>query len=142
MGTVSVNIKCPRCKEDGCNNEFNYKTGEEYINCSQCGYYYSFTYRRDKEGNFVKKDSAKGDTLDNFISDETLIEKAFGAYKLVIKNGGWSHGTIADEKEFQDLLDAFKKMDKSEVESFSVSRLIEGKIYAFSLYNDNASIEG
>jgi hypothetical protein len=37
MGSISDYIDCPKCGNEA-HNEFYYKSGEEYITCTHCGY--------------------------------------------------------------------------------------------------------
>jgi len=47
MGSVVEHIECPECKCEEATNDYYYKSGEEYINCPQCGYSYSQTRKVD-----------------------------------------------------------------------------------------------
>ena len=42
MGSVIDYIECPNCQHEAY-SDFYYKTGEEYVNCQNCGYHYSAT---------------------------------------------------------------------------------------------------
>ena len=44
MGSVIDYIECPNCKTEAY-SDFYYKTGEEYVNCNNCGYHYSATIK-------------------------------------------------------------------------------------------------
>jgi uncharacterized Zn finger protein len=67
MGSVSDNIECWNCKNEA-HVEYYYKTGEEYINCPHCGYYYSATIiSRDKR-------------LDQLTEDDWEIEECKEPY--------------------------------------------------------------
>ena len=49
MGSVIDHIECPNCKQEAY-SDFYYKTGEEYVNCNNCGYHRSATIvNRDKK---------------------------------------------------------------------------------------------
>ena len=47
MGSVVEHIDCPECKCKEATNDYYYKSGEEYVNCPQCGYHYSQTRKRN-----------------------------------------------------------------------------------------------
>lgn len=47
MGSVLDLIECPECKCEEATHDFYYKSGEEYVNCPQCGYHYSQTRKAD-----------------------------------------------------------------------------------------------
>ena len=134
MARVSIYMKCPRCKEDGCNNEHNYKTGEYYLQCMHCGYHNSFRYERDDEGEYIKKDPLKDSSFDNFKGEEFEVKEPFGSYKYIFKDGPSFHGTIADITEYDSRLADFKTMEKDDIASFSISRLIDGKIQVTIIY--------
>ena len=63
MGSVIDYIECPNCKAEAY-SDFYYKTGEEYINCNNCGYHYSATYKRDDDGEFVTQDGTNNYTFE------------------------------------------------------------------------------
>ena len=58
MGSVIDYIECPNCKQEAF-SDFYYKTGEDYINCGNCGYHYAQTLKRDEDGKFVTEDGTK-----------------------------------------------------------------------------------
>ena len=45
MGSVIDYIECPRCGQPNCFNDYYYKTGEEFTNCPDCGYYVSIVIK-------------------------------------------------------------------------------------------------
>ena len=59
MGSVISNIDCPTCGSDNCFEDFYYKTGEMYSSCPECGFYHNVHYKRDDEGNLIKKDDSR-----------------------------------------------------------------------------------
>jgi len=134
MGTITINMTCPRCNEDRCNNEHNYKTGEYYHQCIYCGYHKSFRYERDDKGHFIKKDPLKEYSLDNFVGKEFEVKEPFGSYKYLFKDGNSYHATIADKAAYDSRLTDFKTMEKDDIASFSISRLIDGKIQVTTIY--------
>lgn len=136
MSTGQMDITCPNCKSEDCFYEVNCGTGEEYIQCSHCGYHHSFLYKRDEEGNFILKDISKGESLDNFVGVKTLVDKPFGTYKFIKKGNGSQWGTLATEDEFIKLKEEFKKMDKSDLKLFKLSRFINGKFKVTTLFKD------
>ena len=69
MGSVIDYIECPNCKQEAF-SDFYYKTGEDYINCSNCGYHYAQTLKRDEDGKFVTEDGT-----DNYRSEERRVGK-------------------------------------------------------------------
>ena len=72
MGSVLDYIECPNCKHEA-SDDFYYKTGEEYINCGNCGYHRSATIvNREKRLDLLTE------------NDWKIIElkKPYGAYRI------------------------------------------------------------
>ena len=46
MGSVLDTIECPVCSSEA-SSDYYYKTGEEYIFCSHCGYKREMRFERD-----------------------------------------------------------------------------------------------
>lgn len=121
MGSVLDWIECPNCKSDGCASDFYYKTGEEYLNCGDCGYHRSVTIRdesREKRLNELQQ------------SDWELkeVRDPWGYYRLKEKgNIGFICGTLTDENQYDQLLKAVNDNLES-VEELALSRLVDGNI--------------
>jgi uncharacterized C2H2 Zn-finger protein len=130
MGSVIDYIECPRCKEENCLDDFYYKTGEEYINCPDCGYHRVFHYKRDENGNFLKKDEAKGYEFENLISEEVHIENPYGAYRVESILGGATCGTLATDDDYQKFVSEIVSLinQKHDIKEVVVSRLVGEKI--------------
>lgn len=119
MGSVIDYIDCPNCKSPDCYDDFYYKTGEEYIHCSDCGYTKSLTIK-----NREKKLSEL--TEDDFEINE--VENPWGCYRIKeIGNVGFTCGTLLTEKEYNEVFDNVQK-HLDFVDEFSLSRFIDGKI--------------
>ena len=120
MGSVIDYIECPNCKTEAF-SDFYYKTGEEYINCNNCGYYYSATIKsRDKN-------------LNELTDEDWNIQECispFGAYRLKYKDEvGTTCGSLRNEAEWNELVKNVKEDDQySQVEYFQLSQFIEGQI--------------
>ncbi len=72
MASVLDYIECPNCGQEAF-SDFYYKTGEEYVNCGNCGYHYSATIKdRTKSLNELDED------------DFEIIElkDPYGAYRI------------------------------------------------------------
>jgi len=117
MGSVIDYIECPNCKQEA-SMDFYYKTGEEYVNCNSCGYYYSSTIiNRDKKLSELTQDDWKINELKN----------PYGAYRLRVYNTvGYQCGSLENEEQYNYLKTA-NEVDV-EIEFCSVSRLIDGEI--------------
>ena len=117
MGSVIDYIECPNCKQEAW-TDFYYKTGEEYVNCSNCGYHKSVTIiNRDKKLSELTQDDWKINELKN----------PYGAYRLRVYNTvGYQCGSLENEEQYNYLKTA-NEVDV-EIEFCSVSRLIDGEI--------------
>ena len=130
MGCVIDFIECPRCKQESCLDDFYYKTGEEYINCPDCGYHRVFHYKRDENGAFLKKDESKGYEFENLISEEVHIENPYGAYRVESTLGGATCGTLATDDDYQNFVSEIVSLTNQEhnLKEVVVSRLVGEKI--------------
>ena len=140
MGSVIDYINCPNCDSPDCHVDFYYKNNEEYVNCPDCGYHRSVYWKRDEEGNLMRKDETKEYTFDNLISEEVLIDKPFGAYRIKSTFGGSQVGTLATEKEFEELKSQLGLIVSAEnrVSEVTISQYINGEIVKTKLYESNS----
>lgn len=120
MGSVIDYIECPRCKQENCIDDFYYKSGEEYINCPDCGYHRVFHYKRDENGKFLKKDEAK----------EIHIENPYGAYRVETTLGGATCGTLETDDDYQKFVSEIVSLTNQEhnIKEVVVSKLVGDKI--------------
>ena len=120
MGSVIDYIECPNCKTEA-HSDFYYKSGEEYINCNNCGYYYSATIK--------SRDKAYSELTDEDWNIQECISP-FGAYRLKYKDEvGTTCGSLRNEAEWNELVKNVKEDDQySQVEYFQLSQFIEGQI--------------
>lgn len=138
MGSVQSQIECPNCKNEAF-EDFNYRTGEEYMSCSSCGYHKSFYYERDDSGKFILIDETKEADFGNFKIKEVIIENPFGSYTIENFNGVRQNGSFENEKDYEGFkltIKEFLQKDKSEIAKVSVSRLIEGEIKIEEIYSN------
>jgi len=119
MGSVIDYIECPNCKSPDCYDDFYYKTGEEYVHCSDCGYSKSVTIKnRDKKLSEL--------TEDDWEINE--VKNPWGCYRIKeIGNVGWVAGALLTEKEYNEVFDNVQEHLDS-VDEFSLSRFVEGKV--------------
>ena len=126
MGSVIDYIECPNCKQEAY-SDFYYKTGEEYINCQNCGYHYSATYKRNDKGEFVTKDGTNNYTFDNLIMETKELKNPYCAFRIKYYDSVATEcGAIENETEYNGL----KKYvtDNPNVELCTVSRFVDGEI--------------
>lgn len=132
MGSVIDYIECPNCKEEAF-SDYYYKTGEEYINCSSCGYHYSYIIKRDDEGKMIKIDESKEFAIDNVVREEKELKEPYGAYRIKQYDSVATQcGSLSNESEYNDLVQNITDND-SLIESASVSKLINENIITETL---------
>ena len=130
MGSVIDYIECPNCKTEAM-SDFYYKTGEEYINCNNCGYHRSATIiNRDKNLNELTESDWNIEELKN----------PFGAYRLKVYHSVATQcGSLENETQYNDLK---KNIEADvEIEYCSVSRFIDNKIVEELLINNSPKNE-
>lgn len=117
MGSVIDDIQCPNCKEEAF-SDYYYKTGEEYINCNNCGYHYSTTIlNRDKKLSELTEEDWKVEELKN----------PYGAYRIKYYDSVATQcGSLADESDYSELTQHL--LNNESVEFASVSRFLDGQI--------------
>jgi len=130
MGSVINYIECPNCKHEA-SDDFYYKTGEEYINCNNCGYHKSVTIiNRDKKLCDLKEEDWKIEELPN----------PYGAYRLKVYHSiATQCGSLETESEYAELLQHLSNNDN--VEFCSVSKLIDGKIVVEIIIDNGPEID-
>ena len=131
MGSVIDNIECPNCKHEAF-SDFYYKTGEEYINCNNCGYHRSVFYKRGEDGKFVTKDGDKNYTFDNLIWEIKELKNPYGAYRLKVYHSPATQcGSFENEEQYNEFKENIR--EDVEIEFSSVSRFIDGEIVVETL---------
>jgi len=118
MGSVIDYIECPNCKCEAY-DDFYYKTGEQYINCNNCGYHYSATIiNRDKN-------------LDELTETDWEIKELknpYGSYRIKHYDSDITQcGGLEYEQEFINLK-KWVEEETTDVEYFSISRFVDGEI--------------
>lgn len=135
MGSVIDYISCPDCGTEAY-NEFNYKTGEEYISCNACGYFRRFYITNLEEQGKPQLEGLPW--LPEFKIEET---HGCGAYKLKPKGFiGYECGSFTQpesEWEFISLVEA----RKDEIEHAEYTTFVDGVLNKIvliegDLYND------
>ena len=130
MGSVIDYIECPRCKQENCIDDFYYKSGEEYINCPDCGYHRVFHYKRDADGKFLRKDETKGYEFENLIPEEIHLENPYSAYRVETTLGGATCGTLETYEDYQKFISEIVSITNQEhnIKEAVVSKLVGDKI--------------
>jgi hypothetical protein len=140
MGSVIDYIECPHCGHEAY-NDFYYKTGEEYVNCSNCGYYYSATYKRDDKGEFITQDGTDNYTFDNLIMEIMELKEPYGSYRIKHYNSvAYSCGSLENKKQLNKLK---KQLEGNvDVELFTVSRFVDGQIVNEIIIDNGPKYDG
>jgi Zn ribbon nucleic-acid-binding protein len=126
MGSVLDFIECPNCKNEAT-SDFYYKTGEEYIFCSNCGYHYSASYKRNETGELVTKDGTNDHSFANLIMEVNESSSPYASFRVSIRgNIGYTCGSLSSEQEYNEL--KANILNDAEVNHASVSRFIDGEI--------------
>lgn len=138
MGSVIDYIDCPNCKQEAF-SDFYYKTGEEYVNCTNCGYHYSAKYRRDENRKFVTKDNTEDYSFDNLILDIVEISNPYGSFRIKNQGSVGEHcGSLKDKEEYDSFVSDILSLTSQEntMESCVISRLVDGSIVKEVLVGD------
>ena len=130
MGSVIDYIECPNCKTEAF-SDFYYKTGEEYVNCQNCGYHRSTTIiNRDKPFN----------ELTNEDWDIKEVLKPYGAYRLkTYLNTAHQCGSLESEEQYNEL--KYDVTRDPEIEHCSVSRFVDGEIKVEVLVDNEPEVD-
>jgi Zn ribbon nucleic-acid-binding protein len=135
MGSVIDYIECPHCGTEAyC--DFYYKTGEEYVNCNNCGYHHSATIiNREKN-------------LDELTDDDWKIvelKNPYGAYRIKTYEGvGYQCGSLKNEDQLNELKQQLEESIHAgvEIETFTVSRFVDGQIVVETIIDNGPKYDG
>jgi hypothetical protein len=138
MGSVTSYIDCPHCSKEAW-NDFNYKTGEEYTICDNCGYTNELSIVRDEEGAWVMDED--GTTPQTQFKE---LKNPYGCIKIATGQGVGQLYSVPDEGEFRELCktlnnfvveDAKKPDDGNKILYITISRFENGNINNDTLYD-------
>jgi Zn ribbon nucleic-acid-binding protein len=131
MGSVLDYIECPNCKLEAM-DDFYYKTGEEYVNCGNCGYHYSAT---------IKNREKRLDLLTDKDWKITELKKPYGSYRIKSYDGvGYLGGSLSNKKEFIELKTNCET--DTNIETLTVSRFLNGKIKFETVIDNGPKVDG
>ena len=131
MGSVIDYIDCPNCSHEAF-SDFYYKTGEEYINCQNCGYHYSVTIKdREKLLNELTEDDFEVKELKN----------PYGSFRITTYEGA---GHICGSLESKTQLDVLKTEceNDNEVQYLVVSRFVNNTIETEVVVDNGPKFDG
>jgi hypothetical protein len=138
MGSIQSSIECPNCNNEAI-EIYDYKTGEEDLNCFNCGYHRSFHYLRGEDGKALLIDAEKGFSFDNLQSKETIIDKPFCAYRIGFINGSGQVGCFEKQEEYENFkTDIIKAVEQgnSNIAEATISRFVDGEIKVQEIYSN------
>ena len=126
MGSVLDFIECPNCKAEA-HSDFYYKTGEEYVNCPNCGYHYSAT--------IINRDKMLNELTDSDWEIKELKEP-YAAFRIKeYDSNGYACGSLVTEQEFITLKEEIESL-KDTIEFFAISRYVGGDIKAETIIDN------
>jgi Zn ribbon nucleic-acid-binding protein len=130
MGSVLDFIECPNCKHEA-SDDFYYKTGEEYVNCGNCGYHRSATIvNRDKKLSELTEEDWKVEEL----------KTPYGAYRLKVYHSVATQcGSLENEEQYNEF--KLQLEEDVEIESCSVSRFVDGEIKVEMLIDNGPKVD-
>jgi hypothetical protein len=132
MGSVISYIDCPNCGREAV-DDFYYKTGEVYMNCTHCGYHHSATIiNRDKKLNELTDDDWEIKELKN----------PYGSYRISCYDSiGFSCGALENEEQLNELKSKCEKDDTNTIEYVQVSRFVDGDIKVELIIDNGPKID-
>ena len=139
MGSVIDFIECPNCKQEAY-SDFYYKTGEQYVSCSSCGYNHSHYWKRNEEGKFETLDGTDNYHFDNLIMVEEELKNPYGVYRLkTYQSPAFQIGSFENEFQYNE----FKLYlnEDVEIESCTISRFVDGEIKVESLIDNGPKVD-
>ena len=130
MGSVLDYIECPNCKSEA-SSDFYYRTGEEYINCGNCGYHFSATIvNRDKKLSELTEQDWKVEELKN----------PYGAYRLKSYHSiATQCGSLENEEQYNEF--KLQLEGDVEIEFCSVSRFVDGEIKVEMIIDNGPKVD-
>ena len=130
MGSILDFIECPNCKHEAA-DDFYYKTGEEYVNCGNCGYHRSATIvNRDKKLSELTEEDWKVEELKN----------PYGAYRLKVYHSVATQcGSLENEEQYKEF--KLQLEGDVEIEFCSVSRFVDGEIKVEMIIDNGPNVD-
>ena len=126
MGSIIDYIECPNCETEAY-SDFYYKTGEEYINCNNCGYHYSAT---------IKNRNKKLSELTESDWEIKELKNPYGAFRYKMAGDvGTVRGSLATAEDADKFRVEMKLEYQDHVEFAQISKLVEGEIVVEDIIN-------
>ena len=128
MGSVLDYIECPHCKGEA-STDFYYKTGEEYITCTNCGYYY----------HYQMIDRSKSVWDENNWSTEVCATPYGSCGIRTYGSHGTQYGTLKNEQEYISF--KLSMFDNQDILQAWVRRFINGEIVQEMLIDNTSQVD-
>lgn len=125
----ATGFKCSNCKSE-FGNRTDYKSGEGYIWCFDCGYTRDLWLKADNYGNLIRKDQTKDFSFDNLIFEESGTKNPYGSFNINYIESGWSPKPLSTKKDYEKAISKFNSELSQEhrIKKAEVSRFIDGRI--------------
>jgi predicted nucleic acid-binding Zn-ribbon protein len=135
MGSVSSNIECVRCGSEEAFEDYNYKSGECFTSCPDCGRTENHYYKRDDEGKYLRVDETKDFTYDNLIPVNDIVDNPYAAFRIDHERHG-ECGHLLTKEDYEDFVAHVISFinQPNDVVFASTSRFEDGKIIKECLY--------
>lgn len=131
MGSVLDFIECPNCRSEAY-SDFYFKTGEEYVNCQNCGYHYSAT--------IVSRGKPLNELTDSDWEFDELKDP-YAAYRVKHHDSVATQcGSLATEQQFNQLKNEIESL-KDTIEYFAISRYVGGDIISKTIINNGPTTD-
>jgi Zn ribbon nucleic-acid-binding protein len=118
MGSVLDIMDCPNCGNEA-HSDYNYKTGEEYTLCQNCGYHKSIT---------IKDRTKKLSEITEADIEVVEILNPEGVFRIKWKGSvAWEVGTIVDTEHLKHI-ESVVEEHKADIEQASYNKLEDGQI--------------
>jgi Zn ribbon nucleic-acid-binding protein len=141
MGSVIDYIDCPNCSQEAY-SDFYYKTGEEYVNCQNCGYHYSATYKTNDEGEYVTKDGTDNYEFENLIMETHELKNPYGAYKYKHRDAiATNCGSLENEDDYNKFKSEME-LNKQLITYAIVNRFIDNQLRTEILLDSGPKFDG
>jgi len=117
MGSIIDYIECPNCTHEAY-DDFYYKTGEQYVNCNNCGYHYSAV--------IINHDKNLNELTDNDWKI-TEIKNPYGAFIIQCYDQvGYICGSVSSEESFNQIKN--QASTDHTLETLTLNRFIDGEL--------------
>jgi hypothetical protein len=127
--TLSLEIECPDCHFRNCVKSYDVEECDEQTVCTHCGYMQFISYKKDENGEPIRRDESKGIEEENLIIQERVHEKQYGCF-IIVLDSVFGPQTLTfgvpDEERYR--LMAATLLTQDGVTSIQFNRVVEGQL--------------